>query len=168
MATDVDALRRPGDTLAVTGIVNEGAPHYPLTLVVERTPDGRPRFSLIHDAELLEESGVREILRTFTRNLTALLTRPDARVGELASEDSGRAEPVAPTTLGELFDTAARRAPAATAVTQCALDGSVRCLTYGELAAAKDELAAALCAAGSVPAGGSPSPCRPPSSRSSR
>ncbi|MYS69549.1 hypothetical protein GTY88_03750, partial [Streptomyces sp. SID5926] len=85
VATDVAGLKRPGDTLAVTGIVNEGAPHYPLTLVVERTPDGRPRFNLIHDAELLREPGVREILRTFTRTLTDLLTRPDAPVGGLAS-----------------------------------------------------------------------------------
>ena len=37
VATDVDALRRPDDTLVITDIVNEGAPHYPLTLVVERT-----------------------------------------------------------------------------------------------------------------------------------
>ncbi|MEU4979849.1 amino acid adenylation domain-containing protein [Streptomyces sp. NPDC021969] len=151
VATDVDGLRRPGDTLAVTGIVNEGAPHYPLTLVVERTPDGRPRFNLIHDAELLREPEVREILRTFTRTLTALLTRPDAPVGGLASDGAGRVEPIAPTTLGELFDAAARRDPAAPAVTQCALDGATRSLTYGELASAKDGLAAALRAAGVGP-----------------
>ncbi|MFD6188626.1 amino acid adenylation domain-containing protein [Streptomyces sp. NPDC060275] len=151
MATDVDGLRRPGDTLAVTGIVNEGAPHYPLTLVVERTPDGRPRFNLIHDAELLREPEVREILRTFTRTLTALLTGPDAPVGGLASEGAGRVEPIAPATLGELFDAAARRDPAATAVTQCALDGATRSLTYGELASAKDGLAAVLRAAGVGP-----------------
>ncbi|WP_328564418.1 non-ribosomal peptide synthetase [Streptomyces coelicoflavus] len=152
VATDVHALRRPGDTLVVTGIVNEGAPHYPLTLVVERTPDGSPRFNLIHDAELLRETDVREILRTFTRNLTGLLTRPDTPVEDLASEgDAGHVEPVAPTTLGELLDAAAHRDPAATAVTQCALDGSTRSLTYGELDERKDELAAVLRAAGVGP-----------------
>ncbi|MGW2129232.1 amino acid adenylation domain-containing protein [Streptomyces coelicoflavus] len=151
VATDVHALRRPGDTLVVTGIVNEGAPHYPLTLVVERTPDGGPRFNLIHDAELLRETEVREILRTFTRNLTGLLTRPDAPAGDLASGGGGHVEPVTPATLGELLDTAAHRDPAATAVTQCALDGSTRSLTYGELTERRDELAAVLRAAGVGP-----------------
>ncbi|MFJ8808652.1 amino acid adenylation domain-containing protein [Streptomyces sp. NPDC102490] len=152
VATDVAGLRRPGDTLAVTAVVNEGAPHYPLTLVVERTPDGRPRFNVIHDAELLGHTRVREILDTFTRHLTALLTRPDAPVGDLtAAGGAGHVEPVTPTTLGDLFDAAARRDPAATAVTQCALDGATRTLTYGELAAAKDELAAKLRAAGVGP-----------------
>ncbi|MYV63523.1 AMP-binding protein [Streptomyces sp. SID4931] len=55
------------------------------------------------------------------------------------------------TTLGELFDAAAHRDPAATAVTQCALDGTTRSLTYGELAAEKDALASALRAAGVRP-----------------
>lgn len=57
VATDVDELRGSGDEPAVTGIANEGAPHYPLTLVVERTPDGRPRFDLIYDAQLLGGAG---------------------------------------------------------------------------------------------------------------
>ncbi|MGW3867497.1 amino acid adenylation domain-containing protein, partial [Streptomyces sp. NPDC005047] len=153
VATDTADLRRPGDTLAVTGIVNEGAPHYPLTLVVERTPDGRPRFNLIHDGELLREARARRILHTFTRTLTGLLTRPDTPAGHLATTESSRAEPVAPATLGGLFDAAARRDPAATAVTQCALDGTARSLTYGELAHAKDDLAAVLRAAGVAPGG---------------
>ncbi|MFD0251193.1 amino acid adenylation domain-containing protein [Streptomyces sp. NPDC127113] len=153
VATDTADLRRPGDTLAVTGIVNEGAPHYPLTLVVERTPDGRPRFNLIHDGELLREPRARRVLHTFTRTLTGLLTRPDTPVGHLATAESSRAEPVTPATLGGLFDAAARRDPAATAVTQCALDGTTRSLTYGELAHAKDDLAAVLRAAGVAPGG---------------
>ncbi|NEB60642.1 amino acid adenylation domain-containing protein [Streptomyces diastaticus] len=151
VATDVHALRRPGDTLLVTGLVNEGAPHYPLTLVVERTPQDTARFNLIHDTGLLRETDAREILRTFTRNLTGLLTRPDAPVTGLASDGTGHLEPVAPATLGELFDEAARRDPAATAVTQCALDGGTRSLTYGELARRKNELAADLSAAGVGP-----------------
>ncbi|WP_128379345.1 non-ribosomal peptide synthetase [Streptomyces cavernae] len=154
VATDVDGLRRPGDTLVITDIVNEGAPHYPLTLVVERAPDGRPRFNLIYDGELLREPSAREILRTFTSTLTGLLTRPDASVDDLAREDTGgtrRPARIAPTTLGGLFDAAAHRDPAATAVTQCALDGGTRSLTYGELADAKNQLASALRAAGVGP-----------------
>ncbi|MDT0609170.1 non-ribosomal peptide synthetase [Streptomyces lancefieldiae] len=157
VATDVDGLHGPDDTLAITRIVNEGAPHYPLTLVVERTPDGRPRFDLIHDGDLLRETGAQKILGTFTRTLTGLLTRPHALVDALASEDTRRPAPTTPaaptsaTTLGGLFDAAARRAPNATAVTQCGLDGGTRSLTYGELAAAKQELSAVLRAAGVGP-----------------
>ncbi|KOU95210.1 non-ribosomal peptide synthetase [Streptomyces sp. XY533] len=156
VATDTAALHGPDDSLFITGIVNEGAPHYPLTLVAERTPDGRPRFNLIHDGTLLREAGARAILSAFTRTLTALLARPDALVDalvdDLAPEAARRpARTGPPTTLGALFDAAARRDPAATAVTQCALDGATRSLTYGELAAERDALAATLRAAGVGP-----------------
>ncbi|MER5213900.1 amino acid adenylation domain-containing protein [Streptomyces sp. NPDC002838] len=151
VATDADGLRRPGDTLVITDIVNEGAPHYPLTLVVERSLDGRPRFNLIYDGELLRETSARAILHTFTRTLTDLLTRPDALIDDLAPEGDRRPGRITPTTLGGLFDAAAHRDPAATAVTQCGLDGGTRSLTYGELADAKNELASALRAAGVGP-----------------
>ncbi|MFD5141182.1 amino acid adenylation domain-containing protein [Streptomyces sp. NPDC058378] len=151
VATDVDALRRPGDELAVTGIANEGAPHYPLTLVVERTPAGALRFNLIHDEELLRGASVQAILRTFTRTLTGLLDRPDTPVRELVPDEAGHPAPLAPTTLGELFDAAANRRPDATAVTHCALDGRTTSLSYAELAGAKNALASALRAAGVGP-----------------
>ncbi|MEU5714701.1 amino acid adenylation domain-containing protein, partial [Streptomyces sp. NPDC020403] len=151
--TEVEELRGTGDELVVTGIANEGAPHYPLTLVVGRTPGKGPRFSLIYDGDLLREAGARAILHTFTRTLTALLTRPDTPVGDLVPEESPRPGPVAPTTLGGLFDAAADRDPAATAVTLCRLDGGTRSLTYGELARAKDALASVLRAAGVGPGG---------------
>ncbi|WP_405727229.1 amino acid adenylation domain-containing protein [Streptomyces sp. NBC_00028] len=149
VATDLDALRGPADEFVVTDIVNEGAPHYPLTLVVERTLDGRPRFNVIYDGDLLEEAGAQTILRTFETTLTGLLTRPDARIADLAPKSASHS--VTPTTLGALFDAAARRDPAATAVTQCTLDGGTRSLTYGELALRKSELAAVLAAAGVGP-----------------
>ncbi|MEU3057428.1 non-ribosomal peptide synthetase [Streptomyces griseus] len=151
VATDVDALRRPDDTLVITDIVNEGAPHYPLTLVVERTPEGRPRFNLIYDGELLRPASAEAILHTFTRSLTELLGRPDAPVDTLVPATGRAPAQEAPSTLGELFDAAAHRDPAATAATQCALDGATRSLTYGELSDAKTELAAALRAAGVGP-----------------
>ncbi|MFD8281250.1 amino acid adenylation domain-containing protein [Streptomyces solisilvae] len=151
VATDPAALRRPGDTLVITDIVNEGAPHYPLTLVVERMADGRPRFDLIYDGALLREASARTILHTFTRTLTALLTRPDALVDDLAPGNASRPAPISPVTLGALFDAAADRDPAATAVTQYGLDGGSRSLTYGALAEAKNELASALRAAGVGP-----------------
>ncbi|MFE4452846.1 amino acid adenylation domain-containing protein [Streptomyces sp. NPDC056796] len=151
VATDLEALRGPGDELAVTHITNEGAPHYPLTLVVERTPAGRARFNLIYDGELLRGPGADAVLRTFTRTLTGLLARPDALVDDLAPDDARTPGHVVPTTLDALFDAAAGRDPEATAVTRCALDGGTRSLTYGELAAAKNALAASLRAAGVGP-----------------
>ncbi|MFF5955294.1 non-ribosomal peptide synthetase [Streptomyces luteogriseus] len=151
VATDPTSLRRPGDTLTITALVNEGAPHYPLTLVVERAPDGRPRFNLIYDGDLLRETTARTILHTFSRTLTGLLAHPDTLVDDLAAGAERRPAPITPTTLGELFDTAARRDPAATAVTQCGLDGATRSLTYGELSDAKNDLVSALRAAGVGP-----------------
>ncbi|MFE5922249.1 amino acid adenylation domain-containing protein [Streptomyces sp. NPDC056468] len=151
VAADVGALRRPGDSLIIADIVNEGAPHYPLTLVVERTVDGRPIFNLIYDGELLRKATAQAILHTFSATLTGLLTRPDALVGDLAPENGRLPAEITPTTLGGLFDAAAHRDPAAVAVTQCGLDGGTRSLTYGELAVAKDQLASALRAAGVGP-----------------
>ncbi|WP_405434326.1 non-ribosomal peptide synthetase [Streptomyces anulatus] len=151
IGTDIDGLRQPGDTLVITDIVNEGAPHYPLTLSVRHRPGGLLCFNLIYDGELLREERARTVLATFNRILTGLLTRPDAPVRDLAAGIDRRPAPVAPTTLGELFDAAARRNPAAVAVTQCGFDDRARSLTYSELRAAKDELAAALRAAGVGP-----------------
>ena len=151
VATDLTSLRSPGDTLTITALVNEGAPHYPLTLVVERARDGRPRFNLIYDGELLRETTARAILHTFSRNLTGLLAHPHTLVDDLAAGAERRPAPIAPTTLGGLFDTAARRDPSATAVTQCGLDGATRSLTYGQLSDAKNDLVCALRAAGVGP-----------------
>ncbi|MER7697971.1 amino acid adenylation domain-containing protein [Streptomyces sp. NPDC096095] len=151
VATDVDALRGPDDTLTITGIVNEGAPHYPLTLVVERAEDGRLRFTLIHDGGLLRPASAEAILHTFTRTLTELFGRPDAPVDALLRAAGTAPAATESSTLGGLFDAAAHRDPAATAVTQCALDGRARSLTYGELSDAKHTLAAALRAAGVGP-----------------
>ncbi|MHC5907198.1 amino acid adenylation domain-containing protein, partial [Streptomyces sp. S6] len=137
IAADITALRRPGDTIAVTEIVNEGAPHYPLTLVVERD-----RFNLIYDTEVLGERDARTILGTFTRTLTGLLADPDRP----ALSDTNPTFEHTP--LNVRFDTAARQNPHATAVTQVALDGTTRSLTYGELADAKNELVCVLRAAG--------------------
>ncbi|MFF3013192.1 amino acid adenylation domain-containing protein [Streptomyces sp. NPDC057939] len=151
VATDLAKLRSPDDTLVITDVVNEGAPHYPLTLVVERTSDGRPRFNLIHDAALVRESTARALLATFTRTLTGLLGRPDDPLREVLPEDTRRPARVNPTTLGALFDAAVQRDPDAPAVTQCSIDGATRSLSYGELADARDALVSALRVAGVGP-----------------
>ncbi|RJQ75505.1 amino acid adenylation domain-containing protein [Pseudonocardiaceae bacterium YIM PH 21723] len=148
IASDVDDLRRPEHEFALTGVVNEGAPHYPLTLGVERGTDGNLRFNLIYDTELVFESRAQSILDTYRRTLDGLLTRPDALVADLVAEPEPQVER---TTLAALFDAAAMRNPQGTAVTECRLDGSSRSMTYTELAEAKNSLAAVLRAAGVRP-----------------
>ncbi|RZS43122.1 non-ribosomal peptide synthase protein (TIGR01720 family)/amino acid adenylation domain-containing protein [Herbihabitans rhizosphaerae] len=139
VATDTAELRDAGGDITVTEIVNDGAPHYPLTLVVE----GRERFNLIYDGTVLREATARSILRTFVDTLTTLLAEPEQPVATptLAARTPA---PVEPKTLAQLYDAAAERDPAATALTLCRLDGGTRSLTYEELSAAKNRLASAL------------------------
>ena len=79
-----------------------------------------------------------------------------------------RPAPITPTTLGGLFDAAAQRDPAATAVTRCGLDGGTRSLTLRASWRRRRTSWPRRCARpGSGRASGSPSPSRAPSSRSS-
>ncbi|SER15195.1 non-ribosomal peptide synthase domain TIGR01720/amino acid adenylation domain-containing protein [Lentzea xinjiangensis] len=146
VATDVTSLRGP---FTITEVVNEGAPHYPLTLVVERGGDGALRFNLIHDTTVVREEGARTILRAFIDTLDSLLHGESIPTPELTSARA--AAEVEPVTLAELFDAAARRDPSARAVTMCHLDGSSESLTYGMLADAKNRLARTLVNAGAGP-----------------
>ncbi|MEV6710976.1 amino acid adenylation domain-containing protein [Lentzea sp. NPDC051208] len=144
VATDVTSLR--SDSFGIADVVNEGAPHYPLTLVVERRHDGSLRFNLVHDSTVIRPAGARRIVQAFADALTALLAGESIPVPRSA-------EPavVEPATLAELFDAAADRAPGSRAVTLCRLDGSSESLTYGELAEAKNQLARTLANAGVGP-----------------
>ncbi|SDF79314.1 non-ribosomal peptide synthase domain TIGR01720/amino acid adenylation domain-containing protein [Lentzea fradiae] len=144
VATDVTSLQ---GSFTIAEVVNEGAPHYPLTLVVERGGDGSLRFNLIHDTTVVRDAST--ILRAFTETLDSLLRLEDVPVPDLSS--ARPAAEVTPTTLAELFDTAARRDPSARAVTMCHLDGRSETLSYGELADAKDALARTLVNAGVGP-----------------
>ncbi|MFD5825919.1 amino acid adenylation domain-containing protein [Lentzea sp. NPDC060358] len=146
VATDVTSLQGP---FTIAEVVNEGAPHYPLTLVVERGGDGALRFNLIHDTAVVREAGARAILKAFCDTLDALLRLDGVPVPELPA---GRAAAeIAPVTLAGLFDAAAERDPSARAVTACHLDGSSESLTYGMLADAKTRLARTLVNAGAGP-----------------
>jgi amino acid adenylation domain-containing protein/non-ribosomal peptide synthase protein (TIGR01720 family) len=146
VATDVTSLSGPFE---ITDIVNEGASHYPLTLVAERGNDDALRFNLIYDTTVVREAGAHTILRSFVDTLSSLLTGESIPVPVLTSARS--AADVEPVTLAGLFDAAARRDPSARAVTMCHLDGSVEGLTYGMLADAKNRLARTLVNAGVGP-----------------
>ncbi|MCP2245565.1 non-ribosomal peptide synthetase [Lentzea aerocolonigenes] len=137
------------DGFEITGVVNEGAPHYPLTIEVQRDHDGSLRFNLIYDTLVVRESGAQRIVRAFVDTLTGLLTGDSIPVPVLADTRVGA--DITPVTLAQLFDRAALRDPAATAVTFCRLDGTSESMTYDELAEAKTRLAATLQACGVGP-----------------
>ncbi|GLY47006.1 non-ribosomal peptide synthetase [Lentzea sp. NBRC 102530] len=146
VATDVTALEGP---FQIESVVNEGASHYPLTLVVERGLDGALRFNLIHDTTVVRTEVARAIVEAFSSALDSLL-----RLENIPAVSLGTARPAAevvPATLAELFDAAARRDPSARAVTMCHLDGSAEGLSYGMLADAKNRLARTLVNAGVSP-----------------
>ncbi|SDI93294.1 non-ribosomal peptide synthase domain TIGR01720/amino acid adenylation domain-containing protein [Lentzea albidocapillata subsp. violacea] len=146
VATDVTALEGP---FTIAEVVNEGAPHYPLTLVVERSLDGALRFNLIYDTTIVRADGARTILQAFSDTLNSLLHEENIPAVSLSSARA--AAPVEPVTLAELFDAAAVRDPSARAVTMCHLDGSSEGLSYGMLVDAKNRLARTLVNAGVGP-----------------
>ncbi|MCG8926409.1 non-ribosomal peptide synthetase [Lentzea sp. CC55] len=146
VATDVTSLRA---SFEISDVVNEGAPHYPLTLTVIRDHDGALRFNLIHDTAIVREDAARTIVRAFADALSSVLAGGPVPVPEVfAARPGAEIEPV---TLGQLFDEATRRDPSAPAVTFCRLDGTSQTMTYGELAAAKTRLAAQLRTLGAGP-----------------
>lgn len=146
VATDVTALEGP---FTIAEVVNEGAPHYPLTLVVERALDGALRFNLIYDTTVVRPDGARRILQAFSDTLNSLLHGENVPAVEISPARA--AAEVEPATLAQLFDAAAERDPSARAVTMCHLDGSAEGLSYGMLADAKNRLARTLVNAGVGP-----------------
>ncbi|GGU24595.1 non-ribosomal peptide synthetase [Lentzea flava] len=147
IALDVSQFSSAGFEIA--DVVNEGAPHYPLTVEVQRRHDGTLRFNLIYDTLVVRETGARRIVRAFADTLTALLT--GSRIPAPALTDTRAGADIEPVTLAQLFDRAALRDPAATAVTFCRLDGTSESMTYAELAEAKTRMAATLQACGVGP-----------------
>ncbi|MDX8035651.1 amino acid adenylation domain-containing protein [Lentzea sp. BCCO 10_0856] len=148
IATDVTALGS-ATGFEITNAVNEGAPHYPLTIEVQRHHDGTLRFNLIYDTAVVREEGARTILRAFADTVDSLLSggvvpTPSLTTARAAAE-------IEPVTLAGLFDAAAQRDPSARAVTMCHLDGSSEGLTYGMLADTKNRLARTLANAGVGP-----------------
>ncbi|MFS8097633.1 amino acid adenylation domain-containing protein [Lentzea alba] len=146
VATDVTSLQGP---FTIAEVVNEGAPHYPLTLVVERGNDGALRFNLIYDTTVVREAGARTILEAFVETLRSLLTGGVVPTPQLTS--AREATEIEPKTLAQLFDTAAERDPVARALTMCHLDGRIDAMSYGQLAETKTRLAQSLVNAGVGP-----------------
>ncbi|MGW6929316.1 amino acid adenylation domain-containing protein [Lentzea sp. NPDC054927] len=148
IATDVTALGS-ATGFEIADAVNEGAPHYPLTIEVQRHHDGTLRFNLIYDTVVVREEGARTILRAFADTVDSLLSGGVVPTPSLTTVRA--AAEIEPVTLAGLFDAAAQRDPSARAVTMCHLDGSSEGLTYGMLADTKNRLARTLVNAGVGP-----------------
>ncbi|GAB3129872.1 non-ribosomal peptide synthetase [Tsukamurella serpentis] len=145
LATDVSTLGAEDDEFRIVDLSNEGAPHYPLTLVVMRGADG-VRFQLIRDPEAVTQAQARALYDTFRRRLDGLLNDPQSSVVAPAAR-------VQPQTLATMFRRAALEFGDRTALTVARLDGGRDQRTYTELAAAAETLAAHLATQGAGPGG---------------
>ncbi|MFI6406277.1 non-ribosomal peptide synthase/polyketide synthase [Streptomyces sp. NPDC050548] len=138
-------------TITVAGHAFHDAVHYPLALIVK--PGRRLDLRLKHHAGRLDADAVQSLADRLTLVLHALADDPGVRVADLdlltpdeltAAHPAGETRPVPATTVAAAFAAQAARTPDATAVVY---DGTIT-LTYAELDARAEELAARLRAKG--------------------
>ncbi|MDA5280826.1 non-ribosomal peptide synthetase [Streptomyces sp. Isolate_45] len=153
---DLQGLRDLAGGLSIDGFDVLDANHYPICLV-SHVHEGRLRLLLnyrpdLFDLEQVEAVGGRlvRLLQTLAKDLGRtvagldLLTAAERNV--LSAGRATAAETVAPATFPELFAAQVARTPDAVAVESAGLS-----LTYAELDARTDELAARLAAGGTGP-----------------
>ncbi|WUO35196.1 amino acid adenylation domain-containing protein [Streptomyces sp. NBC_00286] len=146
-------LTDPSGAVHVTGHEFHDAVHYPLALIVK--PGRRLDLRLKHHAQRLDAENVHRIADRLTRILDALAAdpgQPAANLELLSAEELSLAHPagerrdVPDTTLAAAFESQAARTPQATAVVY-----ENETLSYRELDARAEELAARLRARGARP-----------------
>ncbi|GAA2640432.1 hypothetical protein GCM10010399_87530 [Dactylosporangium fulvum] len=133
--------------LRMTGVTGDDAPHYPLTLAV--APAERLRLGLAYRTDVYPAAAAEEILDRYGALLAEIAAAPAAPVGRALPAPADApftAHPVPDTTLPALFAAAVRRDPGATALV---FEGET--LTYAELDARVDQLAARLRERGAGP-----------------
>ncbi|MFD3841758.1 amino acid adenylation domain-containing protein [Streptomyces sp. NPDC058642] len=143
-----DSGEREG--LRVTGSSGRDATHYPVTLVA--LPGPRPRFRLAYRPDLFDAEWADITLARLVRILEAMAADPElpqGRLGLLAPGELPRHAELPPPpdrTLSDLWSAQVAATPDADAV----LDRGTH-LTYGELDARAEQLAARLAALGAGP-----------------
>ncbi|MEK8173687.1 condensation domain-containing protein [Streptomyces sp. M19] len=160
---DEDTLSASAAGLRLADVEGTDATHYAVNLVV--LPGERLRLNLDHRPDLLDAATAQGMADGLRRLLTAAAERPDLPVGAvelLSDEDRHRilrewndtAHPVPEGTLVDLFERQAARSAHRTATVF-----EDETLTYRELDARADRLAARLRARARVPSASWPSPC---------
>jgi amino acid adenylation domain-containing protein len=145
-----DGGGRDGGGLRIVGSSGRDATHYPVTLVA--VPGPRPRFRLAYHPELFDAGWADATLARLVRVLEAMAADPElpqGRLGLLAPQElprRTRLTPPATRTLTDLWSAQVAATPNADAV----LDRGTR-LTYRELDARAERLAARLAALGAGP-----------------
>ncbi|MFE6980846.1 non-ribosomal peptide synthetase [Streptomyces griseus] len=126
----------------MTELVYDGRPHFPITMVI--MPGADMPLRIVHDRRQVSDEVAERIAGDVVSVLTQMIERPEVTLGELTFLSTPEPETAPLTdpgdeTLHETFRRHARLRPEAVAV-RC---GS-RTLTYGELDAYSDRIAATL------------------------
>ncbi|MEW2115622.1 amino acid adenylation domain-containing protein [Streptomyces sp. NPDC005474] len=151
---DLAEMRDLAGEVRLGGVDGTDSTHYTLNLLV--LPGERLRLHLDHRPDVLDARGARSVAEGLQRLLTAVADEPETLVGDvdvlsagqhrLIAEWNDTAVPVPATTLVELFERQAARTPDALATVF-----AEERLTYAELDARADVLAAGLRARGARP-----------------
>ncbi|MCQ1581023.1 non-ribosomal peptide synthetase [Streptomyces parvus] len=126
----------------MTGLVYDGRPHFPITMVI--MPGADMPLRVVHDRRKVSDEVAERFAGEVVSVLTQMIERPDVTLGELtflSTPQPGTTPLTEPDAepLHETFRRHARLRPEATAV-RC----GGRALTYRELDAYSDRIAAAL------------------------
>ncbi|MCU0507750.1 MAG: amino acid adenylation domain-containing protein [Anaerolineae bacterium] len=155
------AARLPGLELSALDAYG-GAAKFDLLLNLAEAPDGL-EAALEYNTDLFDRSTAERMAAHFVTLMTAAVAQPDAPIASLPLLTDAERDLILDrwnatdvpidtnATLAERFSAQARRAPNVEAVVAETRDGAVESLTYAELDARSDRLAARLAALAVVP-----------------
>ncbi|AFA71694.1 non-ribosomal peptide synthetase [Gordonia polyisoprenivorans VH2] len=153
IGTGGDQIDTSGTGLEIVDIVNDGAPHYPLTLVI--TPDAPAPLRLIHDESVIPRARAERIAAHLVTATTMLLT--DCTVAEVSSAlDSLDDDDDA--TLAQVWTAAVRAHRSRPALGDLRAQSAQSTRTYGEIDSTATALAEQIRRTLPAPTPGDPPP----------